>query len=148
MAVTVGQSAISAVLAAFFSTLNVASVKTGLGYAVGVYGGPVPQTATKPYLRIRSVSEIQNSTYGRNGKDLVIAVDVFDDYGGELRVAAIMSRVLALLNPAGNYHALVVAGYIVIHVDYEQGLDAGTEEIVGVIAQHKVLLFRVTVEEV
>jgi len=153
MAVTVGRSAEKAVKAAVYAVLNVAALTTTLGaaaaqpYTVVVYGR-VPQTLTYPHVRVDAAGELSNSTYGVNGKDCRSYVQVFDDDPSDLRVLDIQSQVIALLNPVGSYHALVVTGYTTIHVNYDgtQVREPGDEG--NAIAIHqRTVMFTITVEE-
>jgi hypothetical protein len=150
MAVTVGRSAALAVLIGIHAALNVAALKTALGWTVGVYADYVPQGAAFPYVRSRFITEVPDSTFGRNGKAVSIAIDLFDDtgsYRGPGRVLTTLSTVIALLNPVNNYHAITVTGYTVIHVEYEQADDADPEQIASELIAHKVVRLRVIVEE-
>ena len=147
MAVTVGRSAEKWVKAGVFAALNVAALTSGLGYPVKVYGS-IPQIKTFPHVRVDAAGEEPNNTYGRNGKDCKAYVQIFDTDPSDLRVLEIQSRVIALLNPAGNYHALIVFGYTVIHVNYD-GTQVGepTDDGTGLRVFQRTLMFTVTVEE-
>lgn len=147
MAVTVGRSAEAAVKAGVYLALNVAALKTALGYTVMVRG-TVPQTLTYPHVRIDAAGEVPNSTYGRNGKDCRVYVQVFDNDPSDLRSLTIQSTVIALLNPAGNYRALSVTGYTVIHVNYDGVITGAPEDDGdGTRVWHRTVMFTVTVEE-
>ena len=153
MAVTVGRSAEKAVKAAVFATLNVVALTTTLGaaaaqpYVVTVHG-KVPQNLTYPHVRVDAAGELINSTFGRNGKDCRVYVQIFDNDPSDLRILDIQSAVIALLNPAGNYHAMSVSGYTTIHVNYDgtQVREPGDDgNAVGV--WQRTVMFTVTVEE-
>lgn len=151
MAVTEGRSAANDVLVGFYSALNVAALKTGLGFAVGVYTEYVPQNSAMPYVRTHFVTEVPNSTYGINGKNVIVWVHIHDDmsvHRGPGRVLMILDKVIALLNPAGNYAALVVPGHRTIHVECETTEDGSEETVADKALAHKIARFRVTVEEV
>jgi hypothetical protein len=153
MAVTVGRSAERAVKQGVFAALNVVALKTTLGasanpaYTVKVYG-TVPQTLTYPHVRVDAAGEVPNNTFGINGKDCRAYVNLFDSDPSEGRLLDIQSLVIALLNPAGNYHALNVPGYTVIHVNYD-GATSGEphDDGNGVRVFQRTVMFTVTVEE-
>ena len=160
MAVTVGKSYEKPVKAAVFAALNVVALTTTLGataspkYTVGVYG-KVPQTLTYPHVRIDSAGERQNSTYGKNGKDCRVYVQLFGL--SEEQLLDIQNVVLSLMNRAGGYNTLgttpdavlTAAGLRLIHVNSDdvqtpQPQDDGNA--VGVY--QRTVMFTLTVEEV
>lgn len=159
MAVTVGKSAEKAVKAAVYAALNVTALTTALGasatpkYTVGVYG-KVPQALTYPHVRVDAAGERPNSTYGRNGKDCRVYVQVFTQ--SEEQALDIQNTVLSLLNLAGGYNTLGAtanahitgAGFRLIHVNFDDvqvrdPLDDGNA--VGIY--QRTVMFTVTVEE-
>jgi hypothetical protein len=146
MATTVGRSAEAAVKAGIFAALNVAALTTALGYPVKVYG-TVPQTFTYPHVRVDAAGELQNSVFGRNGKDCRAYIHVFDNDPSDLRTLTIQSTVIALLNPVDNYHAITVEGYTVVHVNYDGSQAGDPSDEVGVRIFHRTVMVTVTVEE-
>jgi len=152
MAVTVGRSAEKAVKAAVYAALNVVAITTTLGaaatpkYVVTVHG-KVPQNLTYPHIRIDAAGEIESdSTFGKNAKNCRSYVQVFAL--SEEQALEIQSAVIAILNPAGNYHALTVTGFTNIHVNYDgtqvrDPLDEGNA--VGVY--QRTVMFTVKTEE-
>lgn len=147
MAVTVGRSAEQAVKTGVFAALNVTALTTALGYTVMVRGA-VPQSLTYPLVRIDAAGEVPNSTFGKNGKDCRVYVQVFDDDQSDLRTLQIQSTIIALLNPVNNYHAITVSGYTVVHMNYDgttvgEPLDDGNARRVF----QRTVMFTVTVEE-
>lgn len=159
MAVTVGKSASKPVKAAVYAALNVVALTTTLGasaspkYTVGVHG-KVPQTLTYPHVRIDAAGARPNSTFGRNGQDCRVYVQIFTQ--SEEQALDIENVVLSLLNRSGGYNTLGTtadavitgAGFRLIHVNWDdvqtpQPGDDGNS--VGVY--RRTVMFTVTVEE-
>lgn len=146
MAVSVGRLAMIPVLTAFADVLDVAAVKTALGYPVAVYG-VVPQRKRYPFIRVDGALEVADSTMGVNGKSIAVYVQIFDDAETDLRIIQIGGAVLAILNPAGSYHGLTVTGYRTEHVNFDSFDDAPDEDEAGKRIQHKTMKFTWTGDE-
>ena len=137
------QSALPAIWTAIFTALDVASITTTLG--CGVYD-QVPQPPTFPYLRVSAPTETRQDTFGKAGKDCTIQVHIFtasDGYEGGPRAQAILSQVIALL----HYVAFSVSGHDLLACQYEQGIDAGDDDVNAQLVKHYVATFRIQVME-
>jgi len=128
------------ILAAVYAALNVTSLVTTLGCPVY---DDVPQGSAFPYVVIGSSSGIPWDTFGKAGKQRVVTIHVYSAYQGGLQARAIFAEIMALL----NNQSLSVSGHSSVNVNYEQDVDASVEEVEGTKIVHKVLLFRVYVQE-
>ena len=136
-------SAMPAVWNAIYAALNVSSMTTTLGCAVYDH---VPQPAPNVYLRMSSPTENRMDTFGADGKDVTVQLHIHtssDVYRGGGKAQAILSHAITLL----HHVSLTVSGQSLLVCAYEDGFDAGDEEINGVIYKHYVGTFRVRVME-
>lgn len=156
MAVTQGRSAmklsVAAVVAALRDTAPAVTLKvptghSALGYRVEVHGD-TPQRSPFPRVRVDAAGEIPDSTMGRNGKQVSIYVQIFDDYEGDKRILEIADVLIAIMNPAGDYKsAVTLSGYRVDHVNFD-GIDTNPEqEEAGKEIRHKTVRFTLFLEE-
>ena len=136
-------SALPAIWAAIYTALNVSAITSTLG--CGVYDH-VPQAPTFPYLRMQSPTETRQDTFGKAGKDCTVQVHFFtssETYEGAGRAQALLSAVIGLL----HYVPFAVTGFDHLACQYENGFDAGDDDVNGQVIKHYVATFRVQVME-
>ena len=138
-----GQSALGAIWSAVYGALNVSSLTSTLSCAVYDH---VPQRPTFPYVRLQSPTETKLDTFAADGKDCTIQVHIFtsgDAYRGAGKAQAILSEVIDLLHNA----TLTVTGHSLLMCQYDNGFDAGDDDVNGVLVKHYVATFRLWVME-
>jgi hypothetical protein len=132
-------SALPVIWTAIFNALNVAAITDTLGCAVYDH---VPQSPSFPYLRLESPTENPQRTMGTLGTNSTIQVHIFtssDAHEGASKAQAILSQCVTLLEGA----ALSLAGFDLDGVLYENGFEAGDEDVNGVQVKHYVASFRI-----
>lgn len=134
------QSAMLAVLAAVYSTLNVAGL-TALATG-GVHNG-VPATAVFPFVRVGEATETREDCMGQPGKDVLVRVHVFDRARTDAGILAIASKIVDLL----HYQTFSVTNHTLVCSQYQQSYAAGTENVNNVETRHYVVEVLVTVRQ-
>lgn len=141
---TTTTTATGPVLTAVYGALNVAAITTTLG--CGVYDTIVPQTSALPYLRITTPTGNPWDTFGKAGKERIVQVHVFgsaETYESGYQVNAICDKVVELLQD----QALTVTGHVLAGLRYDQDIDAAADDVNGVPVLHRVVSFRVHIQE-
>lgn len=128
------QSAISGVLAAVYTALNV----SGMTALAPVYND-VPQGQAFPYVYITVSSETRMDAMQAPGKSVLVEVHAYSQYAGDLEAATLVSKAVELL----HYQTLTVSSHTLIACQYEQTYDPGSTDVNGVKTRHLVALFRV-----
>jgi hypothetical protein len=157
MAVTQGRSAMEAAVTAVLAelrasgsgvvTLEVPTGHSALGFRVGVHGD-TPQREPYPHVRVDAAGEMPDSTMGRNGKQVLIYCQIFDDHEGDKRILKIANVLVALMNPAGNYAAIVVSGYRTEGVEFDDiETNPDQDDNAGKKIRHKTIKFKLYLEE-
>ena len=140
MAATATKLSAGPVMAAIYAALNVTAITTTL--ACGVYDD-VPRDAAFPYIHLSTPSGIPWDTFGSAGKQRVLQVHIYSTYEGGTEANSIADKVMELL----QYQALSVSGHTLCGLQYESDTDASYEDDGGVKVVHRVVSFRVTVQE-
>lgn len=141
---TTTKTATGPVLTAVYDALNVAAITSTLG--AGVYETMAPQRATFPYVLITTPSGVPFDTFGTAGKERVVQVHVFGSsaaYESGTQVNALCDTVVELLQD----QALTVSGHTLTGLRYDQDIDAAAEDVGGLVILHRVVSFRVHVQE-
>jgi hypothetical protein len=124
---------------ALYSALNVAAITQTLGCAVYDHL-PQPPPAG-PYLVLQSPTEGPNRTMGTLGSNTTFQIHIFtssDHYEGSGLAQRILSAAVGLLEGA----TLTLSGFSLDGVLYENGFEAGVEDVNGVTYRHYVGMFR------
>jgi Protein of unknown function (DUF3168) len=141
-------SALSPLLSAVFTALNVPPLTTTLNCAV--YDSVVPQGAPHPYAVVFSSTEVPEDTMGEYGSSLTFQVHAYTQQPGSGQATDIVSQIRQLLDQGkgrAGEPRLTVTSYETLQVSYEQTLDAGVELVNGVATQHFVVQFRAWLRE-
>jgi hypothetical protein len=131
------------VVAAAHVALNVGGITALATQGVHTH---VPQGTKPPYVAVRLVSEVRWDSYGTDGKEVVLAVDVYTAGKGPTLAGQIIDQVITLLAVAPP--TLAVAGHTVVSQQYDNGQDAGDEWDGATVIQHYVLFFLVRVIQI
>lgn len=137
------QSALPAIWDAVYAALNVPAMTTTLSCDVHDH---VPADPTFPYLRMSSPTENRQDTFGKDGKYVTFQLHIFtssDDYEGAGQAQGILNAAITLLHEV----PLVIAGQVLIICQYENGFDAGDDDVEGTTVKHYVGMFGVQVLE-
>jgi len=136
-----GKSAVVDVLTATFTALNVAGLTSLLG-TTGVRNN-APDDPAFPYVRIEVPDEERWDTFGKAGKEQIVWAHVFSQYRGDTEAVDIVSKVIELLNEVAHS----VSSHALARFDFERHFQGGDELIQGKRTTHRIVQFRVNVQQ-
>lgn len=129
------------ILTATFTALNVNGLTTLLS-ATGVVND-FPLDPGFPFVRVESPSGERWDTFGKAGKERVVDIHVFSQYRGDLEAIDIQDKIVDLLHYVGHS----VSGHALARYQYDGDLDGADEVIQGTVTRHKIVRFKVNVQE-
>ena len=135
------KSSAKEIITATFTALNVSGLTSLLGTTA--VKNAIPLNPAYPYVRLESPTGSRWDTFQKAGKERFVFVHVFSQYRGDLEAIDIIDKVIDLLHYIGHS----VSGHDLARYQYDGDFDGADEVLQGKMTLHKIVRFKVNVQE-